>query len=59
MELTALTSEFKKQQLHLKKNIVVKFLPINSWKKEGAGNRNSETTTSITYPTGIISSNPY
>jgi len=57
MEPTALTSQFKKQ-LFLKKNIVVKFIAANTYKKEGAGNRNAETTTSITYPTGI-SSNPY
>jgi len=59
MEPTALTSQFKKQQLFLRKNIVVKFSPTNSYKKGGGGIRNAETTTSITYPTGIISSNPY
>jgi len=58
MEPIALTAQFKKQQLFLKKNIVVKFIPVNSLKKGGAGNRNAETSTSITYPTGI-SSNQY
>jgi hypothetical protein len=59
MQPTALTSQFKKPQLFLRKNIIVKFSPTNSYKKGGSVNRNTETTTSITYPTGIISSNPY
>jgi len=59
MEPTALTSQFKKQQLFLRKNIIVKFIPINRYEKGGGVNRNAETTTSITYPTGIISSNAY
>lgn len=59
MEPTALTSQFKKQQLFLKKNIVVKFIPINSYIKGMGCNRNAETTTSITYPTGLISTNRY
>lgn len=59
MEPAALTSQFKNQQLFLNKNIVVKFIPTNNYKKGGVANRNAETTTSITYPTGNISSNPY
>lgn len=61
MELTALTSNFKKQQLFLKKNIVVKFIPTNSLKKGLAGNRNDtyNTTTGTLPTTGIVSTNPY
>lgn len=46
-----LTSAFKKQQLFLKKDIVVKFMPANSFKKGFVRNRGPETTTSFTIPT--------
>jgi hypothetical protein len=52
MEQTALTSGFKKQQLFLKKTVVVKFVRTNSLMKGVSQNRNVETTTSI--PTSII-----
>jgi hypothetical protein len=58
MEQAALTSGFKKKQLFLRKNIIVKFIQTNSLNKGGTGNRNAETTT-LTIPTTIISTNPY
>lgn len=59
MKLTALTSGLTKQPLFLKKNIVVKFIPTNSFKKGLSGNRNdTQTTTTGTIPTtGIIYTN--
>ena len=56
MEQTAPTTGFKKPQLFLKKNVVVKFARTNSLMK-GTKNLNLVTTTSI--PTTIISSNGY
>ena len=52
MEKTALPAGFKKQQLFLRKNVVVKFVRTNSLTKGAAGNRSGDTTTSV--PTSII-----
>lgn len=57
MQQTAPTPGFKKQQLFLKKNVVVKFVRTNKLVKACSDNRNVETTTSI--PTSIISTIGY
>ena len=54
MQTANSTSAFKSKQLFIKKNIVVKFIPTNSFKKGFVRNRGIETTISVSIPTIII-----
>jgi hypothetical protein len=52
MELPTSTNNVVKKQLFLKKNVIVKFKPVNADVKIGCENRNDiETTTITTIPT--------
>jgi len=52
MELSTSTITCHKKQLLLKKNVIVKFMPVNGKVKNGCENRNDiETTTIPTVPT--------
>jgi hypothetical protein len=57
MEQKSSITNNTKNQLFLKKKIVIKFVTKNTLNKELALNRDTETTTIFTVPTSIVATN--